>query len=227
MIDLLAKFDYKLFDIVDYDSESIKVKRMGNNIELFVDGQKWNNYNLCTHAEAFQVFPHYYLAKGHCVCTGLGFGIRENWLLHNPNVTKVTVIEKNRSVIDYHYFNKSPFINKIQIIEADANEYIGSCDTLLLDHYEQETDMIFLDSIRKVSNNIDCKQMWAWSIEPIIDRMARDKNLYDAYNEFKIMNKFHKLPDIDTQCLMLFLSMFFLSDLLKNTRINDTRLSYD
>ena len=31
------------------------------------------------HDEAYELYSHYDLAKGHCICTGLGFGVRENW----------------------------------------------------------------------------------------------------------------------------------------------------
>ena len=55
-----------------------------------------------THGQAKQFYSHYNLAYGHVVCTGLGFGTREKWLSTKPEVTKITVIEANKQIIDYH-----------------------------------------------------------------------------------------------------------------------------
>ena len=160
MINLLEKFNYNPPILLSYKNENVEVKFSNNNFELFVDNYKWNNYNYLTHSEAFQIFLHYFLASGHCICTGLGFGVRENWLLSNSKVTKITVLEKNPGVIKYHEHNKSAFLDRVEIIECDANKYVGSCDTLLLDHYEQEDDSTFIQSVKTVQSNIDCNVMW-------------------------------------------------------------------
>jgi len=51
--------------------------------------------------EVTEQYSHFKLAEGDCICTGLGFLLRESWLLENPRVTKITVIEKNVVVIHY------------------------------------------------------------------------------------------------------------------------------
>lgn len=226
MIELLKKFNYTPPNLLLYKNKNIEVRILNNNAELFVDNSKWNNYNFTTHSEAFQVFSHYFLASGHCICTGLGFGVRESWLLSNPNVTKITVLEKNSSVIEYHKYNKSSFLDKIEIIECDANEYKGICDTLLLDHYEQEKDDVFIESIRKVQTNIKCKNMWVWSIETIIDELSHKKNLKQTYDNFKKQHNLYQLPDLNLETLMLFFSMFFITDILKNTLIDSKESFY-
>ena len=35
------------------------------------------SYRIKDHDEAYELYSHYDLAKGHCICTGLGFGVRE------------------------------------------------------------------------------------------------------------------------------------------------------
>jgi hypothetical protein len=63
--------------------------------------------------------------------------------------------------------------------------------------------------------------MWVWSIETIIDEMAYKNNLKNSYDNFKNKFNLYKLPNLDSQTLMLFLSMFFINDIFKNTNLND------
>jgi hypothetical protein len=212
MIQLLEPFNYSPVDLVSFKNDTLEVRQSSDSFTLFVNNYQWNNYNFKTHAEAFQVFSHYYLAKGHCICTGLGFGIRENWLLKNPNVTKITVLEKNECVIDYHKQIKSKFLNDVEVIHCDASKYTGSCDTLLVDHYEQESDDDILKDLKLLSDNINCKNMWVWSLEPIIVLNAEGTSLLDAYEQIKAQNRLYKLPDIDEQTLQLFIFMFFMHE---------------
>ena len=182
---------------------------------MFVENHQWNNYNFVYHDEAFQIFPHFYLAKGHCICTGLGFGIRESWLIKNPNVTKITVLEKNKEVINYHKWLKNPLLDCIEIINCDADSYVGSCDTLLLDHYEQEPDDIWLQSIQKVSKNVSHDVLWVWSIEPFLEEFSKKNNISLIKSYFKIKSKYNlNLPEISEQTLLMFLFMFFSRNLL-------------
>ena len=68
---------------------------------LDVDGILWVVFDQ-RHGQAKQFYSHYYLAYGHVICTGLGFGTREQWIASKPEVTKVTVLEKYKEVIEYH-----------------------------------------------------------------------------------------------------------------------------
>ena len=69
------------------------------------------------------------LLNGHCICTGLGLGVRENWILNKPGVTKVTVVEKNQEIIDYHKFINPRLFDDVEVIHCDANEYKGKIVT--------------------------------------------------------------------------------------------------
>jgi len=214
MIQLLKSFNYSPIKLIPYKDNILEVKKSDNSFTLFVNNYQWNNYNFKTHAEAFQVFSHYYLATGHCICSGLGFGVRENWLLSNPNVTKITILEKNKCVIDYHKQINSEFLKDVEIIHCDASEYVGDCDTLLVDHYEQESDQYILKNLKRLSNNIKCNNMWAWSIEPIIvsNAEAEGISLFHSYQQIKMKNELYNFPDIDEQTLQLFIFMFFMHE---------------
>ena len=41
-----------------------------------------------------------------------------------------------------------------------ANEYVGQCDVLLMDHYEQEPIEQMAKMSSKVAKNINCKVCW-------------------------------------------------------------------
>ena len=121
-----------------------------------MDGIQWMVLDQ-RHGQASQFYSHYKLAKGHVICTGLGFGTREQWLASKPEVTKITVLEKFKEVIDYHKDIGTKWHDKIEIINCDANDYKGSCDFLSIDHYEYDDVLRILDSIKTVCNNITCE----------------------------------------------------------------------
>jgi hypothetical protein len=221
MINLLTNLNFSMPNLVEEKLNKLVVKKINKNYEMFIDNKKWNNYDSHLHTEAFQVFSHYYLAEGHCICTGLGFLIRENWILNKSNVSKVTILENNLDIINYHNkFNKN-IMEKIEIIYCNANEFEGKCDTLLLDHYEQETDQIFIESLQKIQKNIKCNKMWAWSVEPIIDSFSN--SYFNNYNYFRKKYNLFNLPNLNENELNMFVSIFFLTSLIKK----NSKVIYD
>ena len=97
MLSLLKQFNYTSPQLQEEEWENIKIQSNGNGYYyLLIDDVQWMAYDENTHLEAFEVYSHYCLAKGHVVVTGLGFGVRENWLLTKNEVTKLTIIEKNK-----------------------------------------------------------------------------------------------------------------------------------
>ena len=95
----------------------------------------------------------------------MGFGTREQWIASKPEVTKVTVLEKYKEVIQYHKDIGTKWSDKIEIINCDANEYKGDCDFLSIDHYEYDDVLRIIDSITKVYKNITCECVWFWMLE--------------------------------------------------------------
>ena len=201
---------------------------------LYVDGIPCMALDL-KHLQATQFYSHYKLARGHVICTGLGFGIREQWLATKPEVTKVTVLEKFKEVIDYHKNIGTKWSDKIEIINCDANDYKGSCDFLSIDHYEYDDVLRILDSIKKVCNNITCECAWFWMLEQwishgiIIDDHhpntalhyggKRHNNIYENYIKIKKYFDIDKLPSLDEAELMKFINMYYGRFYESNTRI--------
>lgn len=218
MLELLKMLNFVAPNIEPYEKDSLKVTQEGHNYQLFVNGQKWNNYNAITHSEIFQVFSHYYLSYGHCICTGLGFLMRESWILNNLKVSRLTVLEKSKDLIEYQQRINPDIMSKIEVINCDANEFIGKCDVLLLDHYEQENDTIFFESLHKINKNIKSDVLWPWSVEPILDVHLDYSNASHSYIEFKKRNDLHFLPNLTEQEILMFISMFFIAETIQNKK---------
>ncbi len=66
--------------------------------QLDIDGRQWMTLDQ-KHGQTSQFYPHYYLANGHVICTGLGFGIREKCLGTKPELRTLTVLVKFIEVI--------------------------------------------------------------------------------------------------------------------------------
>lgn len=145
---------------------------------------------------AGELISHYYFAKGNVIATGMGFGIRENWLLNKKSVTSLTIIEKNKSVIDYHKFINSPFLTdkRVRIINCDANEYKGECDVLLADHYESMDNNEVLDEVLKLYNSkkIKHKLFWFWPLERLVTNFLTYNNLLHIFPTLPLIS-FYKL----------------------------------
>jgi len=219
MLELLKKYDYVPPHIVAGTYGRMEVSKNGNGFYLTVDGNQWMAYNTFTHEEAFDVFSHYYLARGHVLVTGLGFGAREGWLLTKPEVTKLTIVEKNKEVIEYHEKNGSSFLqdDRVEIVLSSAQDYRGKCDVLLADHYEFEDHVHIMNEMEVLQKNIDCELLWFWPLERIImysrkwhsdnDYPYRLITKYEAFNLLKQNHRLHKLPDISEETLNMFCMM--------------------
>lgn len=172
--------------------------RIRNDININV----WEQYMAYSyhHKEALELYSHYDLSYGDVITTGLGFAVREQWIAGKPEVKKITVIEKNKDLIDYHkrYSNLN---NKIELIHADANKYVGQCDVLLLDHYEGSVHEFYKQSINinNILNNISCNIFWAWQLE----------NVTKSYSQYNILkNMWNKLPNISEEKYKFYLNVY-------------------
>lgn len=198
--------------------------------ELRIDNERWMRFDTSNFTQLFEFYSQYNLSRGHCICSGLGFGLREKWLLSKKQITKITVLEKNIEVIDYHKKINPYFMDKIEVVNCDASEYKGECDTLLLDHYENlpllNLDEYFKD-IKKCCDNIKHKTLWFWPLELVICELIdpkwtvlkndlNDKNItkkiYERYLNIKTM--YPTLPNIseyelDAYCNLFYFSCFF------------------
>ena len=219
--------------IKSYDNNGINVwldkRRKWYDVPFWqftMDGIQWMVLDE-KHGSASQFYSHYKLAKGHVICTGLGFGTREQWLASKSEVTKITVLEKFKEVIDYHKDIGTKWPDKIEIINCDANDYKGSCDFLSIDHYEYDDVLRILDSIKKVCNNITCECAWFWMLEPwirlgyitdntenptIIPKKIRyggkENDILENYSKIKTYFEHVNLPNLNKEQLTKFIEMY-------------------
>jgi hypothetical protein len=188
--------------------ENMTVTRHGDKFVLGTEQGLWMTYRFDNQEEALELYSHYKFASGHCVCTGLGLGIRESWLLTKPNVTKITVIEKNKSVIDFHRSFNPELLERIEVINAEARSVKMSCDTLLPDHYSKEgMDMMMFD-VEEICRNISCETMWFWPLEECILERSKAREYHGYYMNLKT-SRFPRLPDITAQELYFILACWY------------------
>jgi hypothetical protein len=184
--------------------------------ELYVNGETWLRQYFPTSLSVGGVFSHYWFARGHTLTTGLGLGIRENWLLNKKEVTKLTIIEKSLGLIEYHREHNPQIFEKAEVIHADANEYVGECDVLLMDHYEEEPIEEMAEMSSKVAKNINCEVCWFWPIEELIQKQPQYQvddplSLLEAYEYVKKKYDLPKLPELDFEILVLLRTIFNVS----------------
>lgn len=201
--DIVNKLNFKHPFLIK-ESKNISFSQI---FSLHIDGKWIMDDNSIKMACFFEALPFFYFASGHCICTGLGMGIRETLLLQNKNVTKITVLENNLDLIEYHKENKTPFMDHVEIIHCDASTYVGSCETLFLDHYSENNFRgnlngvispflckSFLEDTVNVSNNIKHNKLWFRGLEEICISYNPESR-YKVYSILK--QKCLNLPDLD------------------------------
>ena len=125
----------------------------------------------------------------------------------------MTILEKNRGVIDYHLENNPHIFQHAEVIPVDANEYTGKCDVLLLDHYETETFDEMARMSSKIMKNIDCQVAWMWPLEDIIFQNHKEHNM-TKLEYYKLLKKEYdllKFPEVTQELLDLFTYTYHFS----------------
>lgn len=151
---------------------------MGKGFVLYENDQFWMNFSKNNDTVIKQLYSSYDLAYGNVLVSGLGFGILALWLCSKPEVLNVTVIEYSKDVIKL-FKDSNNIPDKLNIIHMDVRNYDTDTeyDAILLDHYEKETFDFILDDIKKISNKIKHKNMWAWPLEEMyLFKMYANKN---------------------------------------------------
>ena len=203
-----------MLDIEDHPNRAIQYAE--GEVLLYINGRQWLRQYLPTSLSVGAVFSHYWFARGHTLTTGLGLGIRENWLLNKKEVTKLTVLEKSLKLIDYHKEHNPDLFEYAEVIHVDANEYVGECDVLLMDHYEEEPIEEMAEMSSKVAKNINCELCWFWPIEEFIQRQPQYQvddphSLLEAYEYVKKKYDLPKLPELNFEILILLRTIFNVS----------------
>jgi len=133
---------------------------------LSYDNKRWMGYDTNTGLQVSEFSIELDLAHGHCVTSGLGLGIIQTLLAENDKVTKVSVYEKNKDIIDLFYEiieKNSVDISKIEIHNFDADLIEGiSCDCMFLDHFEHEPEQEVISRVRNISLKNSATVLWYW-----------------------------------------------------------------
>lgn len=166
----------------------VKTEYDSNSFYLVKNSKAYMFENFNTQCSLKELKIQIDIAYGHCICTGLGFLLRENYLINKPEVTKITVIEKNKDVIDIQNELNPEIMSKLNIIQDNANLYKGECDCLLLDHFEDDARPQEIMAFSKLCyTNIKHKVLFWWDLISHFN--------YGLYNS-KIKDMFNTLPDL-------------------------------
>lgn len=207
--------------LIPYKKDNIEIGKEnslheGIKYQLLIGNNQWMTFNSVTFLQFFEFYSHHNLAKGHCICTGLGFGLREKWLLSKKEVSKITVLEKNIEVINYHKELNPDLISQLEVINCDASEYTGKCDTLLLDHYELEPDCDksrYFENIKRCCDNIDHSMLWFWPLESVVTNNMENTDYYFSkkryQNYLNLLKIYPTLPSITENELNSYCDMYY------------------
>lgn len=245
MLSLLQHFNYQPPALKAESFGQIEIREQSPGyFYMYVNGDQWMAYNTNSHLEAYELYSHYTLAKGHVIVTGMGFGVRENWILTKSEVTKLTIIERSQQLIDYHRQRGSAFLNdpRVEVICMDATDLTGSCDVLLLDHYELSDFEPMLANAKQIHDQVDCKDMWLWPFERIVMHSRR----WHTFNDppYRLLTKceaaellkknwgLHKLhtfseQEMNLMCMMYHSKMFSQSENILEGRFNDRQQNFE
>ena len=150
---------YIIQNIEDYPNGAVKYVQ--GEAELYVNGERWFRQYLPASTSVGGVFSHYWFARGHTLTTGLGLGIRENWLLNKKEVTKLTIIEKNLESLNIIENIIHKYLKRQKLfMRTLMNMLVNVIKKLLMDHYEQEPIEQMAKMSSKVAKNINCEVCW-------------------------------------------------------------------
>ncbi len=205
-----AIVDDKDRELKDY----MKLRALKEDIKaifLYQDNKEWM---MSVPSEFITNDPFAYKAKGKVITFGLGIGYFVYMALLNKDVESITVIEKEKEVINI--FNKIkdqfPNINKVNIINGDAfdyfnEQYLNSFDYIYVDIYKSSDDGRFL--IEKLLEQylppIDKCDFWiensCLSIIKTLIYLYYDENVYHRHNKvykeyLPLFNKVRKYFDL-------------------------------
>lgn len=165
-------------------------------LSQYSDQVYWESYN------------HNFFAFGDVVATGLGVLTRESMLIDNPRITSITVLEICEELIEYHKKHNPEIMDKLNVINCDANEWEGTCDTYLMDHHEKGN---LLENFLKCYQKVNCKQCWFWPLEICVAKYSDYVILRDVVPE---------LPELSELDWFVVRQNFF-RDRLENVLIPD------
>jgi hypothetical protein len=147
--------------------DGVSIRKFNGGYGLFAAAAgatgKWpDDLWMCTDWQAVaELLSQVELATGRVLVTGLGLGLVALLVANKPEVTSVTVVENNDSVIKL-FLMQGFDLTKINIVQQDVLSYTDDTfDSILLDHYNYIGDEPILgikhasEVIRKNTNSWD------------------------------------------------------------------------
>lgn len=193
-------YNFPMPRLVPFKDGAVQIEFVNNGYgaKLLCHNEQFMCLDLKTFKQFYELVSHDFIAHGHVICTGLGFLIREAMLLQNPRVTKITVLERETKLIDFQNKLNPEIMSNIEVVNCDAEQYRGRCDTFSMDHIESAGN--WPEHFGRCLQNIECQTSWFWPLE-----------LYcDEYSDYLALKRdFPTLPDISPLQLHYFINMFF------------------
>lgn len=186
----------------------VMVNQLGDEIVLSVDDVNWMVLNLKTYKEVYELFSHISVSAGSILCSGMGLLLRESWLVNLG--FDVTVVESTLDVINYHKKHNSEICSKMTIIHDNIHNISGKYNTLLLDHYEHESQNEILYDVNLITQNIECDVLWFWPLERFVESYHyRNSGGWEFYQYLR--KKIPSLPNITQETLYSFMEKFYIN----------------
>jgi hypothetical protein len=219
---LVQKYSISLPKICEYKNGLLEVQEKNGSFYLYENSQQWMIYTPEHGIQLMEFYSHFYLGFGTVVCTGLGFALRESWLLTKPEVHKLIVVEKSEEVIKYHQKHNPDLLAKMTIIHGDAKDLNLECDCLLLDHFEMESHEMIISEVKEITSKVKHKVFWFWPLEKIIyiESTRSSTRFIDYYLNFRESNSLTTLPELNLEELDEFLQFYFNYSLMSSKKIN-------
>lgn len=169
-------------------SGNAEIKKNRKTYTLFVNNEKWMMAQTNSTQEIREFYSSYDLAYGSVLLSGFGFGILPQWIASKPSVTKVTVIEWSKDVVNL-YLKNNKLDDKISIVISDIHSYKDkeNYDWAILDHYES-FKVPTPEELYLIEKNINFSNLWFWSIERFAEK-------YPSWDELRKKYSF-KLPEV-------------------------------
>lgn len=193
-------------NIKECEIDNAKIIKESKSIySMFVDDEKWMTEDISTRVSAKELYSSYELSYGDVLLSGLGFGILPVWISNKTNIKSITVVEKNKSVIDLFNINNRNYSSKIKIINEDMNIFKTNerFDCVFLDHYENEPFDIQIKNMQQVYKNVSNHEtFYAWRMEQlyffimlngITNKLIFEKN---KWKDFKNFLQIETVPDL-------------------------------
>lgn len=184
----------------------LNVYRYNDEIVLSIKGTNWMVLNLQDYREVYEVFSHVSISKGSVLCSGMGFLLRESWLVNKG--FDVTVVENNLDLINYHKTYNPDLCSKMTIINDDIHNISGKYTTILLDHYEYESQDEILMDVIEIVNKLECELVWFWPLERFVENHHYRKNGGWEFYQY-LRKKIPNLPKLTKIELFTFLEIYY------------------